>query len=218
MSDITERIVRRANQLNLKQSDIASYTGASKATVHKWFNHINEPSSKFIDKLAEQLEIDVNFLMTGKGNIQNFKGNIETVKVKLRRIPLINWVQAGEFNVCDDINDEWEYIVDNGNLGDCIYALIVRGDSMQPSFNEGDYIIIDQKKKPKAGDYVIAMVQHENVATFKRFKPCGLDSKTNKEYWQLVPLNDFYPTIDSRVTGFSVRGVVIRHIRHLVCS
>lgn len=211
------RLAESIKRQNIKQADIVEKLGVSKATVSNWVSGKNKPAdSGSIVKLASLIGVNVDWLTTGEGNIQSFESNVEAIKVKLRRIPLINWVQAGEFsNVCDNIYDEWEHITDDGSLGNCIYALIVRGDSMQPSFNEGDRIIIDQEKNPKAGDYVIAVVQHEHAATFKRFKPCGIDPKTNKEYWQLVPLNNFYPIIDSRVVGFSVRGVVIRHIRHL---
>ena len=41
-SSITERIVEQANKLKLKQIDIVRATGASRATVNKWFSHLNK--------------------------------------------------------------------------------------------------------------------------------------------------------------------------------
>ena len=37
-----------------------------------------------------------------------------------------------------------------------------------------------------------------------------------REYCQLVPLNDFYPTIDSRAVRIDIVGVVVKHERKLV--
>lgn len=217
MSDVTERIVRRAKHLKLKQIDIVNFTKASAATVNKWFNHLNDPSSKYIEDLAKALSVSVNWILTGEDN-KEIKSNVEELKEgKLRRIPVLNWVQAGEFSdVCDNVYDDFEYIYDDGKLGNHIYAARVRGDSMEPLFFENDLLIINQERKARAGDYVIAVVEHDNQATFKRFKPCGLDPKTKEEFFQLVPLNDFYPVVDSRFTGFSIRGVVIKHERCLV--
>ena len=116
-------------------------------------------------------------------------------------------------DVCDNIYDEFDEIFDNGTLGDCIFSLVIKGDSMEPEFFEGDIIVVDQDRCPKVGDYVIAIAANENQATFKKFKPCGMDEETRQEYYQLVPLNNFYPVIDSRIQHFEIRGVVIQHIR-----
>ena len=75
---------------------------------------------------------------------------------------------------------------------------------------------IDAERQANAGDFVIAMVDHESQATFKRYKPCGYDEKLGREYCQLVPLNDFYPTIDSRAVHINIIGVVVKHERKLV--
>lgn len=38
MSEVTNRIVSRADELGLSQADIMRATNAGKSTVHKWFN------------------------------------------------------------------------------------------------------------------------------------------------------------------------------------
>ena len=49
MSEITERLVKRANELGLTQTDLIKGSNAGKPTVFKWFNHLNDPSAKYLD-------------------------------------------------------------------------------------------------------------------------------------------------------------------------
>lgn len=213
-----DRLAQSMAEMNLKQKDLVKITGVSKGTVSNWVSGKTKPiDTAIIDKLAVALKVNKNWLLTGAGAKKTTIKNVDKVDGAMRRIPVLNWVQAGEFtDVCDNTYDEYEYIYDDGSFSSYMYAVRVRGDSMEPLFYENDLLIVNQERKPRAGDYVIAIVDHDNQATFKRYKPCGLDPKTNKEYCQLVPLNDFYPTIDSRFTEFSIRGVVIKHERCLV--
>lgn len=72
MSEITERLIARANELGLKQTDLIKGTGAGKTTVHKWFNHLNDPSAKYLDDLAKTLKTSPQWLLTGNGLHENF--------------------------------------------------------------------------------------------------------------------------------------------------
>ena len=66
MSEITERLIARANELGLKQTDLIKGTGAGKTTVHKWFNHLNDPSAKYLDDLSKTLKTTTQWLLTGR--------------------------------------------------------------------------------------------------------------------------------------------------------
>lgn len=222
MSALTERLVNRAQKLNLKQVDIMSATRAGKSTVHKWFNHLNDPSAKYLDDIAKVLKTNTRWLLTGIGNpddlIVSIEGmsNIDVIPQKIRKAPVLNWVQAGMFtDMCENTYDEYDYFYDDG-YGIQVYWLHVRGDSMEPQFYEGDKILVDAERQAKAGDFVIAMVDSENQATFKRYKPCGYDERIGREYCQLIALNDFYPVIDSRAVKINIIGVVVKHERKLI--
>lgn len=91
-------------------------------------------------------------------------------------VPLISWVQAGD----------WCGIVDNFAPGDAeewlpcpvphgprTYVLRVRGESMwnphvRPSFADGDLIFVDPDKDAIHGSMVIVRLDDKHEATFKR--------------------------------------------------
>lgn len=222
MKDIADRIQERMLEVGIKQADILRATGAGKATISGWVKGTTKPSSEYLTPLANALKCNTNWLLTGNGNPNDqivsvpSISNIETIPQKIRKAPVLNWVQAGEFtDIYENGYDEYEYFYDDG-YGLQVYWLHIRGDSMEPQFFEGDKILVDAERQASAGDFVIAMVDHESQATFKRYKPCGYDEKLGREYCQLVPLNEFYPIIDSRAVHINIIGVVVKHERKLI--
>ena len=76
------------------------------------------------------------------------------------------------------------------------FALMVKGDSMAPEFNDGHIIMVDPSMLPRHGCYVVA--QHDGGYIFRR-----LDIEADKKY--LSPLNARYPkqvlSADNAVIG-----------------
>ena len=67
MSDISTRIIERAKELNLSQSDIARKLGYSRASVGLWFKpKASLPSADKIHPLAEVLGVSCNWLLSGE--------------------------------------------------------------------------------------------------------------------------------------------------------
>lgn len=221
MQTISDRINQRMNELGISQADIKRATGAGKATISGWVKGDTNPSGSYASKLASALQCSTDWLLTGESTKSDHaqpqaEHSPSWDNSQLRRAPIINWVQAGAFaEMADAHHDDWEYFVDNG-FGDNVHWLHVQGDSMSPEFKEGELLLIDQDRQPKAGDYVIALENNQDRATFKKYKPNCYDETHGIEYCQLVAINPFYPPIDSRARPFKVIGVVVMHKRNLV--
>lgn len=122
-------------------------------------------------------------------------------------VPLISWVQAGEWNGGN--NDHLEYTPERWmpcpkKHSNRTFALRVKGDSMHAaqgkSYPEGSIIYVDaDKKDPVSGDRVVARLRNSDEATFKVFM------KEDNRVW-LRPLNPGYPIIEDH---FEVIGTVI---------
>ncbi len=106
-----------------------------------------------------------------------------------RKVPLISWVQAGD----------WCGIIDNFLPGDaedwlpCIvkvsehaFALRVRGASMEPEYQDGDIIFVDPDIAHNHKKCVIVRLENSKEATFKQ-----LIIEGNQKY--LRPLNPDWP-------------------------
>lgn len=128
-------------------------------------------------------------------------------------VPVISYVQAGSFK--DAILGVQENFVVSytENLSENAFALEVPDESMSPEFKPGDKIVVDPDIQPNPGDYVIAQ-NGDNEATFKMYKPRGFDDQ-GREYFELTPLNQMYPTLDSRFQRIEIIGTVVEHVRAL---
>lgn len=87
------------------------------------------------------------------------------------------------------------------------FSLRVKGDSMEPEFNEGDIIIVSPHAKPATGDYIVAKNDEEET-TFKQYKK--FDNTR-----VLHPLNPKYPDIVlNKDLEYRIVGVVMEKKRY----
>lgn len=82
---------------------------------------------------------------------------------------------------------------------------------MLPEFKPGDLVIIEPEWDPRPGEYVAAKNGREE-ATFKKYRQRGFDASGNVVF-ELVPLNEDYPTIRSDETPLAIIGVMAEHRR-----
>lgn len=163
------------------------------------------------DKIKPSFEKIMHLLKAYNADIQGFLSelgflpqNVEPASIgELKPVPLISWVAAGRFADTDAFQqgevNEW---VASDVKGQNIFALRVKGDSMEPEFTEGDIIILDPHVKPHSGDYVIIR-NDEGEATLKQLKQYG-------ETRVLHPLNSKYPDIElSRDHQYVIVGKVV---------
>ena len=147
-----------------------------------------------------------------------FDVNVSPVMLPSRPIPVISSVQAGA--LCDMENpyepgDGYavEYTEDQ-KLSRWAFCLDVEGMSMSPRFQPGDRLFVDPDRSPGPGNFVVAR-NGSNQATFKKYRPRGIDANGN-EIFELVPLNDDFPTLRSDNEPLYVIGVVTEVKQRLV--
>ena len=152
------------------------------------------------------------------GNARPFDVNIAPVMLPSRPIPVISSVQAGALR---DMENPYEpgdgYAVEyteDQKLSRWAFCLDVEGMSMSPRFQPGDRLFVDPDRAPGPGNFVVAR-NGSNQATFKKYRPRGMDANGN-EIFELVPLNDDYPTLRSDTEPLYVIGVVTEVKQRLV--
>ncbi len=85
-------------------------------------------------------------------------------------IPLISWVQAGNWS---DVvkafteEDAEEWLPALRAIGKRAFALRVEGQSMEPMFRHGEIIYVDPEVQAEHGKYVVVQLDDEPQATFK---------------------------------------------------
>jgi SOS-response transcriptional repressor LexA len=124
-------------------------------------------------------------------------------------------VQAGAWtDVVDSYQpgDADEFLLTDMELSSNAFALEIKGDSMLPEFKPGDRVIIDPAVCPQPGDYVVAK-NGEDEATFKKYRPRGVSERGDLVF-ELVPLNEDYPSMRSDVTPIRIVGTMVEHRKY----
>ncbi|MCF5763286.1 helix-turn-helix domain-containing protein [Aeromonas veronii] len=222
METINDRIAARRRAQKMSQDELARRIGITRVSISKWESGLNQPKGRYLNDLAAALGVTVEWLLTGEGSASESSGepripgyhNVEPAVIfQGKRIPILSYVQAGNWReMCEQataFDGNVEYVSAGGEIGPYGFGLWLRGDSMVPLFKEGDLIIVDPDESPQPGDYVVAK-NGSNEATFKKYRPRGID-ENGQEVFELVPLNDDYPTMHSDRQHIQIIGVMVEH-------
>ena len=188
---IGKRLREFYTQRGIKRKGFSDSIGWQYDTVRSYEEGRAEPGSDFYtDLLRVYPDADVIYIMTGTH---------PAPKIQLVEIPIIHEVKAGSptlgFADLEKIGTMFTMNTKDKDL----FALRVRGNSMEPEISEGD-LIVCAPLKPFVSGKIYVIVTDESEATVKQVwrKEGG---------YELVARNPEYPTI------FLADGKVIRLIR-----
>lgn len=215
MTTLQKRMAILMAQSGLSVGEVADIAGVSSSAVSQWKDG---PTKSIKTGPATRLEAATGFqarwLATGEGPMRG-ANNVAPASMGTIRIPLISYVQAGMWTEVSDPyqpGDASDWLQTDLKLSDSAFALEIEGDSMLPEFRPGDRIIIDPALSPRPGDYVVAK-NGEEEATFKKYRPRGINANGDMVF-ELVPLNDDYPTLNSDMVPIRIIGVMVEHRKY----
>lgn len=215
--------IRRLTQLmeekNLTQVELAEKIGITNVTISRYLSGERKPRVEIVAKLAKELNTTVDYLL---GNSDTFsKDNIvEAINkvfgkksfINKQLLPVLGTVKAGynylaEENIID-------YIEPSMTISDPVnyFGLVVKGDSMAPLFDEGDYLIVHKTDGDfNTGDIGIVLINGDEATVKKLVK-----TETGIE---LQAFNPYYPAKkytyeEMQNLPVKVIGVVVRQIRN----
>ncbi|MFQ2071148.1 LexA family protein [Aeromonas veronii] len=208
----SERIKELRKKHGLTQQKLGELIGVKKSSISQWENDEHSPSGDNLAQLSKVFGVSAHWLSTGKGSPE--LSNVEPAVIPQgNRVPILSYVQAGNWReMCEQattFDGNVEFVSASGEIGPYGFGLWLRGDSMVPLFKEGDLIIVDPDESPQPGDYVVAK-NGSDEATFKKYRPRGID-ESGQEVFELVPLNDDYPTMHSDRQHIQIIGVMVEH-------
>lgn len=221
MSDFLQRLCKIAGTSN--QSEIARKLDIPPTTLSNWISRGVSKGGAL--KISQAYGVSIEYVLTGQGemtakptptDLQNkiykMEGKVNSLEYAkpVKILPIVNEVQAGQFTeIGDNEFDEYE----PAHHKDGTYWLRVKGDSMTPDFVQGDLILVGRERVASTGNYVVALLENDPKATFKKYRECF---ENGERYHELIALNSFYPPIDSRIKPFEIIGVVLEHKRTLI--
>lgn len=192
------RLKELRERKELFQSDVAKFLGIS-TPAYSYYeaNKRNMPAETAI-KLAKFFNVSVDYLL-----------GLDTNNKRL--LPVLGTVKAG-YNYLADENIIG-YIEPHMNIGnpDEYFGLVVKGDSMAPLFDEGDYVVVHKLDDFESNKVCIVLINGDE-ATIKKV------IKTNDGI-ELHCFNPYYPSRkytfkEMQDLKIKIIGVVEQQIRN----
>jgi len=151
---------------HLSQRNLAEQAGIHAVTLSRIEGGHQNPSLVILTKLADALNIKPEDLLAETPSDLD-----EADRLPVYKVPVINFVQAGEFHEYTDLEypngwaDEFIYCTEKGPH---VFALKIKGSSMEPDFNEGDIVVINPDKRVDNGDNAVVRLLKSGETTIKK--------------------------------------------------
>lgn len=204
-----DRLRARRKELQLTQKALAAKVGVSHVAISQWEKDETVPRGENLLRVAEALGCAPAYIVDGEGQIFQ----LSPPPAAFHSLPVLSYAQAAKWmneNALRQGIDNVEFIQSNIPLSDAAFALIIRGNAMDPELREGDCAIFDPAISPLPGDFVVAVCGEETL--FAKYRPRG--NVGGEARFELVPLNEDYPTVCSHQTPVRITGTLVEQRRY----
>ncbi len=173
---IGNRIKEARTKKGLSQEALAEKIGISKRTLINYEKNEQEPTVTTIINIAKFCTTDELWLLTGKNeNIENINNELHPLKNNTSyEIEVLNVKASAGAGIENHIVEVIDTIILDKNLfktpinPNKIKLIQVSGDSMFPTLNDGDFVVIDEAKSHGV-DGIYAINLHNQIL-IKRLK------------------------------------------------
>ena len=220
------RIKQLRGELGYTQQELADKLKKAKSTIAMYENETRKPSLKVLKQLSNIFGCSVDYILgisekrekDNESELVINKDHIYEALLKIanrdnkRLLPVLGTVKAGyNYLAQENIID---YIDPSMNIADPenYFGLIVKGDSMAPLFDEGDYLIVHELDGEfSTNDIGIVLINGDEATVKKVVKTdTGIELHAFNPYY---PAKKFtYEEMDK--LPVKVIGVVVRQIRN----
>lgn len=154
--NVGKRISDLRKERGYSQEQLAELTDIHRVLIGKYETGKNEPSIQSLSRIADALNVSTDELLCRTDKLPPF------VQILTGSVPIVGSIACGTPITAEE-NIEGYADLPDGIHAD--FALRCKGDSMSPTFNDGDLVLIRQQPQVENGQ--IAAVGINGEATLK---------------------------------------------------
>ena len=165
MSDLSDRLNSLRKQADLSVSDVARRVGVTRAAADKWFKGSAAPSDERVEALSGLFQVTPAFIKYGDLSIES-KQTLDVSPTEIS-IPLLSVSGSCGGGAADTnislvkmIRVEEEWLRKNA-IGAYdkrfLHVITATGDSMTPTIESGDFVIVDSSQKRVSSDGIYVL-------------------------------------------------------------
>lgn len=217
--DYKELLLELLSSLKISKKKFAEQLGLSQGNVSDWFNRPGyRPSIDALKRISDTYNVNLNWLITGEGEMFNIERAREGYFTKFLRLPVVGDIAAGF--PAEIVEDEpKEFIEISTSLlsePPPYYVFTVNGESMLPVIYPGDYVVISNGALGFNNNQLngrICAFRTADGITLKQY----VDDKKHKTIW-LFPINSTFKPIpfNEYTETCELIGVLVVSIRKYI--
>jgi SOS-response transcriptional repressor LexA len=212
-----ERIRELQRQKGWSDAELAKRSGVEYSNIAKYLQgKVEKPRGGAIEKIALALGTTEQSLLFGVAQSEKLSINDQSANaVAGKRVPFIFLKYLGQHQAGNDLMSVWDgemYSVVDGDVSSHSIVTQVEDNSMLPDFQPGDKIVCDPNAEVEPGRYVLAKIEGQDKAVFRRYRLAKVSSDGMATI-ELKPLNEDYPT---HVIDRDHPGHIIGRCTHLI--
>ncbi len=184
MADIGKYIKQLRNEKGLTQEELGKRLGVQKAAVQKWESGaVKNLKRETLKKLSEIFDVSPAAFIGSNDD----SSNISAVYTdEIYRIPVFESVSAGFGAYADSlVVDYIPMFVKNHAELPLLMGIKVQGDSMYPTIEDGDIIIVRRQSAVDSGSIAVMLIDGEEGVVKK--------VEHGKDWIDLISINPMYP-------------------------
>ena len=198
----------------ISKGEFSKRTGVSTATLSQWRKGQYDASKRNIQAIEEYIGMPIDAFLNGRPSTPDFVPAISDDTVTF---PILGGVAAGYERIA---YEDWtgasieiprSYL--HGRDPRDYFVLEVKGDSMYPSFVDGDHVLVLRQATMDRSGQVGVVIYGDECGSLKK-----IEYVMGEDWMRLVPLNPMFPPItirDEDLEHSRVLGVAKMLIREI---
>lgn len=207
-----DRLSEERSKLKMTTTEFIQKIGKGKSTVYNWLNGSSSPESIDLYKMAE-LGMDINYIITGHKTDEKIVDNFSYIPVYPTEICAGNGIDGMDASpdYFHAVRKDW--VASKGFDKKHLFIIKVKGDSMTPILDSGDYVIVNsQSTTPKTGCIFAIRIGNELVAKFIEVHHSGnIVLKSRNNFYSDIVLTEK----DLTESGISIVGEIVHASKDL---
>ena len=194
------RLRRALTARNIKQSELSNMTGIPKSAISQYISGAFEPKQDRVELIAEKLRVSEAWLMGFDVPMERGHADLSdrfpppNITEDYTTFPVIGEIAAGYDHIAIESWDGEKVDIPSvylkGRSYTDFFVLNVKGDSMFPTYQDGDKVLILKQSTLNYSGQIGAVLYEDECATLKRVEYC-----TGEDWMRLVPINPNCPSI-----------------------